>query len=438
MKPLTLIFFVLFSTVTLFANDRVTDVSNHYDLDRLLKTAALNADTIKHKFEDNNLATAYTDIARSALFPQLATYASYSRFWKETVEQPKWVGGWGVKLTQSFTLNGKEFIYYRISEYNRKKLFYELWRLTETYLFQIVQAYYTVLKAQKAIEITDANVKRLIRHKEAVADRLKVNEVSKTALYRAEAELSDARTENTRAINEHRIARATLARSVCIPNTFTMSAPEDKTIPSMPLYQWVKQGLDNRSEIVALSISAQMARDQVAVAKGDYWPTISLEGHYYDAEESGPEDPDYNVSGTLAINYYFFDGGRRKAEVTQAKIEKKRLRYLIQDQTRDIALNVETAFLELNTQLSMFEALKDQLKYSEENFEAVSNQFKFGLANSVDVMDANTLLTTSERKLADARYNIQLARIKMDYESGVFLKDFAKRTHLKYEDLGAK
>lgn len=430
---------VLFSTATLFAKDQgINTKISQYDLYSLLKKAALNADKVKHKFEENNLAIAYRDIARSALFPQFSTYASYARFWKETHEQSKWVSAWGAKITQSFTLNGKEFIYYRISEYNRKKTFYELWRLTETYLFEVVRAYYTVLKAQKAIEITEANVKRLVRHEEAVADRLKVNEVSKTALFRAKAELSDARTENTRARNEKRIARAFLARMVCIPNTFEIQEPENISVPSMSLDTWVKQGLENRAEMVALNITDQMASDQISVAKGEYWPTISLEGHYYDTEDDDPENPDYNISGILSLNYYFFDGGRRKAELTQAKIEKKRLRFLIQDTSRDIALEIETAFLELNTHLSMLEALKDQLKYSEENYEAVSNQFKFGLANSVDVMDANTLLNTSERKLADARYNIQLATQKMDYESGIFLKDFVKRTNLKYEDLGEK
>jgi outer membrane protein len=432
------LFFILFITpVSLYA----IDLNNNqaiYDLDTLLKIATLHSDVVKDKFEDNNLAKAYRDIAKSALLPQLSTYVSYSKFWKETMEQPKWAGSWGVKISQSFTLNGKEIIYYRISEYNRKKTYHELWRLTETYLFYIVQYYYAVLKAQKAIEITNANVKRLLRHKKAVKDRLKVNEISKTALYRTEAELSDARTEKTKAINDHRIARASLARFVCIPNTYTVKEPEDITIPSKSLDQWVTQGLNNRSEIMALSITEQMARDQISVAKGNYWPSISFEGHYYDSEDSFKEDPDYNISGTVMLNYSFFDGGRRKAEVTQATIEKKRLRYIIQNQTREIALEIETAFLELNTHLSVFQSLKDQLKYSEENFDAVSSQFKFGMANSVDVMDANTLLLTSERKLADAKYNIQLARIKMDYASGIFLRDLARRTHIKYEDLGAK
>jgi len=433
MKFFSLFVLIFVWTSTLCAQDTTIETFN---LDQLLKSAVFKADKIKYKYEDNNLAKAYSDIARAVLFPKLTTQAAYSRFWKEMQDQPKWVGSWNISLSQSFTLNGKEFIYYRISEYNRKQTFYDLWRLTETYLFEIVQAYYMVLKAQKVIEISEANVLRLIRHQKAVADRLSVNEVAKTALYRAKAELSDAQTENKRAINAHRIAMASLARMVCIPNTFEIQPPETIVPKKNNLAQWVKQGLDNRSEIMKLNIANQMAKDQVAVAKGEYWPTISFQASYYDSEDNTPDDPEYNISGVVTLDYAFFDGGIRAAKVAEAKIEKKRMHFLIQDMTRDIALEIETAYLELNTQISLLQSLKDQLTYAEENFEAVANQFKFGMATSVDVMDANTLLVTSERKLAEVSYDIQLAQIKMDYVSGVFLKDLAQRTQLSYEDFG--
>jgi len=431
MKPTTMFVLIFFWHASLCADDSTI---LQYSLDQLLKKAVYQADLIKYKYEEINLAKAYSDIARAVLLPKLSAQTVYSRFWKELLEQPKWVGTWGINISQSFTLNGKEFIYYRISEFNRKQTFYDLYRLTETYLFNVVQSYYAVLKTQKSIEITDANVQRLSKHQQAVADRLSVNEIAKTALYRAKAELSDAQTEKKRAINANRIARATLARMVCIPNTFEITTPEPSPMSKTSLEKWVKQGLENRAEIKKLEISDQMAKDQIKVAKGAYWPSVAIEGQYYDSEDSMPEDPDYNISGSVTLNYSFFDGGIRSAEVAKARIEKKQMRYMIQDKTRDIALEIETAFLELNTQLSLLTSIKDQMTFSKENFEAVTNQFKFGMATSVDVMDANTLLLTSERKLAEILYDIQFAQIKLDYASGVFLDDLAKRLHLTIDD----
>jgi outer membrane protein len=432
MRYKTLFFLVFLFTSNVCAKDSKLI---YYNLDQLLKKAVCQADQIKYKFEEINLARIYSNIARAALLPKINTQTAYSRFWKELLDQPKWIGTWGISISQSFTLNGKEFFYYRISELNRKQIYYDLYRLTETYLFNIVQAYYNVLKTQKSIEITEANVRRLMRHQQAVADRLSVNEVAKTALYRAKAELSDAQTENKRAMNANRIASATLARMVCIPNTFEIAAPESHPVSKISLEKWIKQGLENRTELKQLVVANQMAGDRIKVANGAYWPSVSFEAQYYDSKDSTPQDPDDNISGTVSLNYSFFDGGIRSAEVSEARIEKKKMKYIIQDTTRNIALEIETAYLEQNTQLSLLESLKDQLNYSRETFEAVTSQFRFGMATSVDVMDANTLLLTSEQQLSEVMYDIQFSQIKLDYASGVFLKDFAKRSNLTVDHI---
>lgn len=84
-------------------------------------------------------------------------------------------------------------------------------------------------------------------------------------------------------------------------------------------------------------------------------------------------------------------------------------------------MEVERAFLGLSTRQSTLTALEDQLRFARENYTAVERQFKFGLANSVDVVDANTLLTTAERQLADARLSLQLSRLELERATGTFL-----------------
>jgi outer membrane protein len=51
----------------------------------------------------------------------------------------------------------------------------------------------------------------------------------------------------------------------------------------------------------------------------------------------------------------------------------------------------------------------------------VLKQFQHGVANSVDIMDANTLLVTAERQFSDADYTYQLAILKLNRSQGVFL-----------------
>jgi outer membrane protein len=53
----------------------------------------------------------------------------------------------------------------------------------------------------------------------------------------------------------------------------------------------------------------------------------------------------------------------------------------------------------------------------------VSQQFKHGLSNSVDMMDANTLLVSAERELADAEFGFKLSIIRLKRAIGSFLDE---------------
>jgi outer membrane protein len=74
---------------------------------------------------------------------------------------------------------------------------------------------------------------------------------------------------------------------------------------------------------------------------------------------------------------------------------------------KTINIDVENAYLDYITQKGVLKSFKDQLAFASDNYNSVSKQFQYGLANSVDVMDANTLLVTAERELASSEYNYQ-------------------------------
>jgi outer membrane protein len=75
----------------------------------------------------------------------------------------------------------------------------------------------------------------------------------------------------------------------------------------------------------------------------------------------------------------------------------------------------------------VLENLKAELRYARDNYDAVSKQFEFGLANSLDVMDANNLLVTSERQLANAQYDYELAILQLRRATGTLLSSVTSK-----------
>jgi len=57
----------------------------------------------------------------------------------------------------------------------------------------------------------------------------------------------------------------------------------------------------------------------------------------------------------------------------------------------------------------------------------VEKQFQYGLASSLDVLDANTLLVTSELDLFRSQYDYQFALLQLQRATGSLLETVTRR-----------
>jgi outer membrane protein len=76
----------------------------------------------------------------------------------------------------------------------------------------------------------------------------------------------------------------------------------------------------------------------------------------------------------------------------------------------------------METQKGTLKFLNDQLVFAEDNFNGVLRQYDNGLATSLDVMDANALLLSSEKNAAEALYGYSLAYLRVKKANGTLLK----------------
>lgn len=413
-----------------------------YSLDDLYQVALKRSEKIKISEEDLYIAEKTKEKALSVLVPRFSAFGNYTRYSEEkmaddtvTLIQPESATAWGLRFDQSFTLNGKELIALEVTKDSIKKSKYDLDAVKEAYLFKVASAYYSVLKKAKAVDIAIANVERLETHKNAVTVQLKIEAATKTNLYRAQAELSKSKAELIKARNGLRLAQNVLSRVVGLERNIEIKKPEFKKDFSLEndMDSVKKEALFDRAELKSLAIQKKISEDMVKFSKSAYWPTVSVEGVYqkYDQEPDSFMVNDESISVGVMLNFTIFDGGLRKAEIKESLAKKRQAELAEKELSKEIATEVEDAYLYLHTQMSVLKSLQDQLKFANDNHNAVSKQFKYGLANSIDVMDANTLLVTSETELSKAIYNRQLAGLNVERAKGTFLKTITNRLETK-------
>jgi len=419
--------------ILLFVNVAVMPISVHakeYSLDELYRIALERAERIKLSEEDLYVAKTGKDKALSLLLPKLSAFGNYTKYTTEkyndmgTLLQPDRATSWGLRADESLSLSGRELTALSISKENIVKSQHDLYATREGYLLSIASAYYDVMKAKKALDITESNLERLIKYRNAAEKRLKVGEVTKTVLLRAQGELSGARSDAIKAINALELAKAVLARTVGIEGDFQLkeAPPEDMNITTESSFQ--EMAFSERADLKSLEVQKKMAEKQVQYAKGAFWPSLSASGVYASSDQSPATQTLVRDStyGLLSLNFPFFEGGLRRAEVREARARERQSALVYDDFKKSIGIEVQSAYLDLVTQKGTIKYLEDQVVYARDNFNAVSKQFEFGLAQSLDVMDANTLLVTAERNLAEAVYNYQVAILKMKKATGTLLK----------------
>jgi len=442
-----LIFIVLlagFSNLEAQESEQTPSLQKPYSLDDLYMMALKRSEKIKISNEELYIAEQTKEKALSVLVPRFSAFGNYTRYSEEktapdkvTPIQPESTTAWGVRFDQSFTLNGKELIALEITKDSIKKSKYDLNAVTEAYLFTVASAYYNILKTAKAVDIAKANVERLETHKNAVTVQLNIEAATKTDFFRAQAELSKSKAELIKARNGLRLAQNILTRVVGLEGNFEIKNPDfNKNFSSDDdLDSIKKEALFDRAELKSLAVQKKISEDTVKFVKNAYWPTVSLEGVYqkYDQEPDYFLVNDESVSIGVMLNFTIFDGGLRRAEIKESLAKKRQAELAEKDLSKDIATEIEDAFLFLHTQMSVLKSLEDQVKFANSNYDAVSKQFKYGFANSVDVVDANTLLATSETELSEAIYNGQLAGLNVERAKGTFLKTITDRLETKTE-----
>lgn len=403
-----------------------------YTLKQLCRMANKNAETIQIAREQTYIAEQDKKRAQSVLFPAATVYGSYMNYKNDDYYTPD-VNTLGGKLTQSFTLNGRELIAYDVSKKGIEKAKYSEQAIRSDYIFQVAQAYIQTLNLKRLVEVADAEVERLTTYTDSVNEKLTVGSVTKTALYRARAELSKAKTDQIVAVNNVQTAKAGIVRLTGIGDQFSIASGDIKDIEnfSITLEEIKLKALENRYEIKEGTKDVEISRRTIAYEMGDYWPRLELEGGYREKDityDTGTgthgeyDTEDAYIQAQLVFTLY--DGGLRSARVRQAVAKHRQAMQALANEEKAIILESKQSFLEFNTLKATLINLADEVKSAEENFNAVQMQFKYGMADSIDIMDANTLLVDAQRRISNARSSFYLSILKIIYTQGNILCHF--------------
>lgn len=423
----TFLHLILTLAVAIIFNQQV--MAQEYTLTAIYQQALKSSEAIAIARENVFISRMSKSKALSLLIPRLTAYGTYNWFTEDKYTptailiQPEESATWGIRADQAFSLSARELDALTIAGQSITKSEYDLDTAKSDFLLAVAGSFYDVLKAQKALDIAEANLERLKKYHHFVETRVKVGELTKTALLRAQGELSGAQADQLKASNGVQLARAALIRLTGVEKDFSL---KDEPLLSSEACAWdsLRQTARERTDLKSFDMQTQMAQQQIKYARGAFWPNVGLFAIYNRADQDpmSPTFNDENIFGGVSLTFPFFEGGLRWAEYKEAVARERQARLAYDDFKKNIDIELKASCLELDTLKGSLKFLEDQQTFAKDNYNAVMKQFENGLATSLDVMDANTLLLTADKNVAEALYNYQVAYLKVKKSGGTLLQ----------------
>jgi outer membrane protein TolC len=337
----------------------------------------------------------------------------------------------GVQIVQTIYDGGRTIAALRAAGATKKQAIAQYETSEADALLSVRVAYYDILLAQEQITVHEASVKLLQKELEDQQQRYNAGTVPKFNVLRAEVAVANERPNLIQARNQYRIAKNNLSNLLGfnLPRDIWEDVPLNltdtlETVPyDVNLPDAIQQALSKRSELIALQQAEELQKLNIVNARAGYQPTVSVFAGYnwYNAQFTPPVALDHDINGWNAgaqVSWDLFDGLLTHGKVVQAKALYHRSQTDLADQSRQIELQVRTAYSDF---IEAKEVLQSQEKVQEEAEEALREaeaRASAGTGTQLDVLDAQTSLTQARATQVQAMHDYDTARARLERAIG--------------------
>jgi outer membrane protein len=183
--------------------------------------------------------------------------------------------------------------------------------------------------------------------------------------------------------------------------------------------------LSGRQEWKALESQMKAVESQKKAAQFSRLPSLRFDGDFLYVGTSGNTTlPTYTYQAS--VNMPLFTGGRIHAEIVRADLEIRKLEQQQADLRNQIALDVKTALLTLSSARNEVQVANLGVQLSKEEVDQARDRFKAGVANNIEVIQAQDALSRANDNQIAALYRFNQARADLARSIGEMEKVYAK------------
>lgn len=281
----------------------------------------------------------------------------------------------------------------------------------------VAEHYVGVLRAESAVAVAGSYVASLRTHTENARNRYEFGDVPQNDYLAASVTLADAEQRLLQATNHLDYARAAynrfLGRPLAAPVALDPRLGIDEFIPAAAtLDELIDQARLSRSELRALEAQQNALRSQADSVRASARPQLSLTGGYLYMENEFLTQEEFWMAG-VSFNWNLFDGGQARKQSSAIERKAAAVGYNRADMASMVDLQVRRAWNDRSEAESRLQVAKSAVDQASENLRVVRNRYEAGASTNAEVLDAEALREQSLSNLDNARFGVELAKVRL-------------------------
>jgi len=272
-------------------------------------------------------------------------------------------------LLQASILNLKS------AEFSLKQAEESLEETRKQVILDVMDAYFQVLRAKKGVEIEKMSLKEAEENFEIVKNKFSLGDASKKELLQAEINLSSAEFNLKKAEHQLEIARIDFNKVLGLPLDTEFELTDTFSVEplNISLEKSIEEALKNRYEIKKAQNDLELAKIKWNLSQNEYTPEL--------------------------------DKKNAKINLENAEINLEKVK-------RQIVREIHQLFQDLEEKRENIKITEKTEKLKQEIYTIAQKQYKAGLINATELLDAQIELTQAQLNRVDALFEYNLAKAK--------------------------
>jgi outer membrane protein TolC len=289
-----------------------------------------------------------------------------------------------------------------------------------------ISDYYTLIMYRNLVDVAQQSVRDYDGHVTNVQAQYNVGLVASSDVLASRTNLADAQTTLITRQNSADVAETDLNIVIGYPVSTSIETA-DKEMRYLPYNVTLEQAkayaLLHRATLVKSAMDVKSAEESVKQAKAGYLPTVSLTaGKNYASDDNyrGTSNNGWSVGANASLDIW--DGGstRNTIKVREAQLESAKEANLAA--VDGVLYDVQSAYLNLRAAEQTISSAKVAVEEGQESFRIASLRYRAGVGSNLDVLDAETSLTTARNNYVQALYNYNIYVATLEQAVGVPLE----------------